>query len=102
MAVHLTIEPLLGAYAICRLRPEDTFPDWAMHGAFVSVTRTPAEVSIVCEAAAVPAGIKAEGPWAALVVRGPLDFDLHGVLASLTAPLADAGISIFALSTYDT
>jgi len=73
-----------------------------MQGEFFSVTRTPAELSAVCDVAVVPSGVKAEGPWLALAVRGPLDFNITGVLAALAAPLAAAGISIFAVSTYDT
>jgi len=37
-----------------------------------------------------------------LGVKGPLDFALTGILASLTGPLAEAGVSIFSVSTYDT
>lgn len=73
-----------------------------MLGEFFSVTRTPAELSAVCDFAALPSGVKAEGPWSMLAVRGPLDFNLTGVLAGLATPLAAAGISIFAVSTYDT
>ena len=73
-----------------------------MHGTFFSVTRTPAELSVVCDAASVPIGVKAEGPWSALAVRGPMDLNITGVLAGLATPLAVAGISIFAVSTYDT
>ena len=67
-----------------------------------SVTRTAAELSIVAPSAAVPPEVRAERDWRALRVAGPLDFALTGILASLAAPLADAGVSIFALSTYDT
>ena len=56
----------------------------------------------MCDAAAVPSGVKAEGPWGVLAVRGPLDFDMTGVLAGLATPLATAAISMFAISTYDT
>lgn len=73
-----------------------------MQGEFFSVTRTPAELSAVCDVAVVPSSVKAEGPWRALAVRGPLNFNMTGVLAALTAPLASAGISIFAISTFDT
>lgn len=34
--------------------------------------------------------------------KGPLDFALTGILDALTAPLAQAGISLFAIATYDT
>jgi hypothetical protein len=38
----------------------------------------------------------------ALEVEGPLDFALTGILLAIAAPLADAGVAIYALSTYDT
>jgi len=99
---RLTLDRLPGAYAICRFAAGDTLPAWVMQGEFFSVTRTPAELSAVCAFAAVPSGVKAEGPWSALAVRGPLDFSLKGVLAGLATPLAAAEISIFVISTYDT
>jgi uncharacterized protein len=98
----LTLDLVPGSYAICRWGPEESLPPWVMQGAFYSVTRTSTELSAVCDATAVPVGVKAEGPWLALAVRGPLDMNLAGVLAGLAAPLATAGISIFAVSTYDT
>ena len=63
---------------------------------------TAADTSIVCASARVPDGVRAERGWRALTVEGPLDFALTGVLAALAVPLADAGVSIFAVSTYDT
>ncbi|MBE9375426.1 ACT domain-containing protein [Saccharopolyspora sp. HNM0983] len=46
--------------------------------------------------------VRVQGPFRALEVQGPLDFSLTGVLASLLVPLADAGVSVFTLSTFDT
>jgi hypothetical protein len=66
------------------------------------VTRSPTELSVVCDEAAVPADVRCERSWRALVVQGPLAFDLTGVLASLTGPLAAVGVPIFAISTFDT
>jgi uncharacterized protein len=91
-----------GVYAICRWPAGATLPDWVQQGGFVSVTRTPTELSAVCAAHAVPAGTVYEGPWRMFAVRGPLDFALTGVMASLASPLADAAVSMFAISTYDT
>ena len=88
--------------AICRLARGADIPDWALTGDFCSITRTSEELSIVCPEAQVTPGIKHEGGWKALRVKGPLDFSLTGVLARLTKPLAENEISIFALSTYDT
>lgn len=69
---------------------------------FYSLTRTAEEWSIVAEAEALPAGARCEPGWRAFKVEGPLDFGLTGILAALATPLAEAGISIFALSTFDT
>jgi uncharacterized protein len=99
---RLTLDPVPGSYAICRLAPGDALPPWAMHGAFFSVTSTPAELSVVCDVSGVPLAVKADGPWSVLAVRGPLDLNVTGVLAGLSTPLAIAGISIFAVSTYAT
>lgn len=98
----LTLDPVPGSYAICRLAPDDSLPAWAVNGSFSSVTRTPKELSVVCDVASVPPGVKADGPWSMLAVRGPLDLNLTGVLAGLSTPLATAGIGIFVVSTYDT
>jgi len=66
------------------------------------VSRTPEELSIVCEEDHIPSGVHAERGFAGLKVVGPLDFSAVGVLAALTAPLAAAGISLFSISTFDT
>jgi len=91
-----------GRWAVCRLDPQAAVPDWAFSGDFFSITRTTDELSIVCSEAGVPEGVLCERAWAGLKVEGPLDFSLTGVLASLTQPLAEAGISLFVLSTYNT
>ena len=75
---------------------------WATRGAFYSITQSNEELSIVCSQGDVPSGVHAERGWRALKVKGPLDFGLTGILASLASPLAQAGISIFAVSTFDT
>ena len=98
----LVLSTLPGRWAVCRLHAEAAVPAWAEGGSFFSATRTREELSIVCEEAAVPEGVKAERGWAALKLHGPIPFGTTGVLASLTAPLAEAGISLFAVSTYDT
>jgi hypothetical protein len=67
-----------------------------------SVTRTPDELSVVCDASAVPDDVRCERGWRCLRVAGAMPFTLVGVLASLTAPIAAAGVGVFALSTFDT
>ena len=101
---RLSLRVVPGSLAIARLEPGAAIPAWALAAgaAFASVTRTADELSIVCAEAVVPEAVRSERGWRALAVRGPLDFALTGVLAALLAPLADAGVSVFALSTFDT
>jgi len=102
MKIVLTLAVMAGRFAVCRLAAEAEVPGWALGGAFVSITRAPGELSIVCAEENVPAQIRAERGWKLLGVRGPLEFSLTGILAGLAGPLAEAGISIFAISTFDT
>lgn len=98
----LALQVLEERFAVCRLEPSAPVPAWAWSGAFASVTRTPEELSVVCLASDVPDGVACSDGWRALQVRGPLDFSLVGILAALSAALAQAGVSLFAVSTYDT
>ncbi len=102
MMQPLTLILLPEIFAICRLAPNAPVPPWADKGQFSAIMRTPDELSIVCQQNHVPDDTMAEWGWRCLKVAGPLDFALTGILATLTTPLAQAGISIFALSTYDT
>ena len=100
----MEVAVLPGTLAICRLRATERIPSWALelHEGFVSITRTPDELSIVCAQDAVPPDTEVEEDWRALVLPGPIPFEMTGVLAALTVPLAEAGIPVFAISTYDT
>lgn len=102
--MQLSILP--GRFAVCRLLPTRDVPDWVWTDrTLLSVTYTADELSIVCASDNVPDtpnGVQCERGWAAIKVKGPLDFALTGILASLATPLAEAGIALFALSTFDT
>lgn len=98
----LTLSVLPEEFGICRLQSSAEMPTWATENPFFSITRTPEELSVVCPTASIPAEVPAERGWRCLKVHGPLAFGQTGVLLSLAGPLAAAGISIFALSTYDT
>ena len=91
-----------GSYAICRLDATAGVPSWATRPGFSSITRTAGELSIVCATDAVPDAVTAQRGYRGLVVRGPLDFSLVGIVASLAGALAAAAISIFVVSTHDT
>lgn len=99
-ALRLTV--LDDMLAIARLDPDAPVPPWAWTGEVVSVTRTAAELSVVCREDAVPADVRCERGWRCLRAEGPFDFDLTGILASLCSPLAAAAVPIFAFSTFDT
>lgn len=91
------------SFAVCRLSPETEVPAWAWGDrSFLSITYTADELSIVCPLAYVPPDVPAERHLAAIKVEGPLEFTLTGILSSLAAPLAAAGIAIFTISTFDT
>jgi hypothetical protein len=97
---HLTVLP--GSFALVRLAADAPLPSWATRGEFFAVTRTSDELSVVCVASQVPAGVAAETGWRALKVQGPFALTEIGVLAALAAPLAKAKVSLFAISTFDT
>lgn len=88
-------------FAVVRLGRDEAVPPWAA-GPLLSVTRTADELSVVCPAAAVPAGARQVSPWRALRVAGTVDLALVGVLASVLAPLAEAGVGVFVMSTFET
>jgi hypothetical protein len=91
-----------GDYSVCRLPARDGVPAWALAGELFSVTRAPDELSVVCRSDLVPEGVRNEPGWRCLGVEGPIAFSAVGVLASLAGALAAAGVSLFAVSTFDT
>jgi uncharacterized protein len=94
---------LADKFAVCRLSPADSIPSWASElQGFSSITRTSEELSVVCREAQVPADLKSELGWVCFKLEGPFPFLQTGVLASILAPLAQASIPIFAISTFDT
>lgn len=101
----LSLEWVPGRFAVCRFGANEPMPEWAVptgSTGLLSVTRTDGELSVVAGEDRVPDSTQAERGWVALRVRGPLDLALVGVLSRLTGALADAGVSVFAVSTHDT
>lgn len=88
--------------SVCRLPADAPWPHPPANAGFYSATRTASEVCVVCASDDVPAGAQVEPDWRAMEVAGPLDFGLVGVMANLTRPLAEVGVSVFVISTYDT
>jgi uncharacterized protein len=102
LRLHLTPWVL----AVCRFPADAPLPVWVLHAEaqFWSLTRTPNELSVVCAEDDLPPSVDThvERGWRAFHVQGPLPFTLTGVVAGLTAPLAEAGVPVFVISTYDT
>lgn len=97
----ITLRLLNDRFAVCRLEPDEEVPGNLSRSTMLSVTRTPTELSIVCREGPDLRG-RVEAGWRCLVVDGTLEFDQVGILASLAQPLAEAGVSIFVVSTFDT
>jgi hypothetical protein len=100
---RLTLLPLADPFAICRLDPIAAVPGWAVSGAVWSVTRTGEELSVVCPESVVPPGVTCDTGWRGWRIAGTFDLGtMTGVLAAVVDPLAEAGVSVFAVSTFDT
>ena len=87
-------------FAVCQL---EALSDFVPEDGIWFLARTDEEISLVCYAQSVPKNaVRAEAPWRMLRIDGTLDFSLIGILAKLSGLLAEAGIPIFAVSTYNT
>ena len=102
VAVLPRLELMLEKYAVHRLAPGSAVPEEVLSGGFFSVTGTTEELSIVCAEEIAIKSDSTEPDWRCIKVVGPLEFSMTGVLAKLSQVLADANVSIFAISTFDT
>ncbi len=100
--VLLNLTVLDDRLAVCRLDPQAEIPAWAAGQPFCSITRTADELSVICPESRVPANVDCERGWRALKIEGPFDFDAVGILAAIVHPLAEAGIPILTIATYET
>lgn len=89
-------------FTLHRLEAGAPIPDVVLDSPFFSVTRTPDELSIMVPEGLVLSDTRTEPGWFSIKVLGPLDFGLTGILAGISTLLAEEGISIFAVSTFDT
>ena len=96
----LTLTLLKGNFTIHRLEPDAKIP--VLDGPFFATIRTEDELSLVLSDAVEIKSEKSDLGWACFKVEGPLEFNLVGVLAGISSVLAQAGVHIFALSTFDT
>ena len=85
---------------VCKI---EALTDMYMTTDFFFIGKTDEELSLVCRTADVPAeAIEREDGWKGFRIEGVLDFSLVGVLSRLSGILADNGIGIFAVSTFNT
>jgi len=98
--LNLTLLPQ--TLALCSLDAKAPWPDWAQGPGLVSLTRTPEELSLICPQDRLPPGLTAQRDWRCFKVHGPLEPDQTGVLAALAEPLAQAGVSLLVVSTFET
>jgi hypothetical protein len=116
LKLKLKLRLLELSISVYRAPRMSTIPTALAQEEFWGVSRTPGELTVVCESRVVlnlgqgqgqgqgqsESEWTCESGWRALQVEGPLDFSLMGILAGLTGTLADAGISVYAFSTFDT
>lgn len=98
----VTLRRLEGQYATVRLTAGSPIPAWADGDGFVSISRSPDELSVVCRSERVPAGSQADTDWVCWQFLGPFAFTETGIASAVLAPLAAARIGVFLVSTYDT
>jgi hypothetical protein len=97
-----TLTVLEGNYAIHRFAPGTPIPKAVFSSPFYNVTATGEELSVVALNGLLTKSEKTDGGWSVIKVNGPLKLTLTGVMAGLSATLAEARVSLFAISTYDT
>ena len=99
---QLHIDVLRESFNIHRLPADAGIPNTVLEQGFYALVRTTDELSIVCAAQLSVESSETAADWRGLRVRGPLDLALTGILAHLSRILAEAGVTIFAVSTFDT
>jgi len=99
---RISLTRLKEEYAIHRFNSNETVPPAVFNSTFYSISKTDEELSIVCDSTISIESNACDSGWSTIKILGPLDFSLTGILARISSVLAEARISIFAISTYDT
>lgn len=96
----MELYPLGCRLTVCKL---ERLQDVNLNGEIFFLGKTDEEISLVCETEYAPENTLArEDGWRGFRIQGVLDFSLIGILSKLSAVLAENGIGIFAVSTYNT
>ena len=99
---ELNVRLLKDSFSIHRLDPNRPIPTTVLGSPVFFVGKTTDELSIVCRSDIPVLHAKTESNWSCFKIEGPLDFGLTGIVARISAALAEAKIPIFAISTFDT
>lgn len=97
----LRLQLLQGKYAISRLGVHSPVPAWAEGDGFVTVSRSDDELSVLCRDDRVPEDIQCDRDWICLKLVGPFELHETGIALSVVEPLAEGGIGVFLVSSYD-
>ena len=96
----MRLKPIPGALTVCKLA---SLEDVDLNRDFCFLGKTDEEISLVCRTEDAPGNALArEDGWRGFRVEGVLDFSLIGILAKISGALAEAGVGLFAVSTYNT
>lgn len=98
----LTFILLQAEYALSRLNADEAIPEWAFQSSFYSISKTTDELSVVCESKFVPGHVKSNKGWRILKIDAIMDLSLTGITAEFSTVLAEAGINLCVVATYDT
>ncbi len=101
MFEYMQLKLLSTPFAVLKLSPSEPIPTWATQSNHFFISKTSDELSIICPEQAVPSEVEASKAWRCFRVDGDLEFEQVGVVATVSKPIADAGISLFLVSTHD-
>lgn len=100
MQIALTIVD--GSFSIHRLSSNATIPAAVLRETFFSILRSEEELSLVCSSSVSINSERVSTGWACLMVAGPLDFDMTGIIADISGVLSAASLPVFVISSFDT
>lgn len=96
----ITLEPLADRFSVCKVTD---YSGIDLTQPFCFTGATDEEYSLVCPEGLVPHNTtEREDGWRGFRIVGKLDFSLIGILTRISGILAEAGIGIFAVSTFNT
>ena len=87
---------------IHKLSLDASIPEGILKSNYYSVSKTENELSVICSEVIEVQNLQNSKGCTCIKVKGPLDFNLTGILASISDILRKTNISIFAISTFDT